>query len=351
MIANIETEKVTIPVNSPEDCILEELFAEEGDDVEVGADLCKIQVGVKPPKEKQTAKETTTKPADSKVESNEKVDSSKKVESKSETKAHSKVETMPRIQSEKPTMLESQSATVPQSQTMSRGEYRVPMTRMRSRIAERLKESQNTNASLTTFNEVDMFNLVNLRSEYRELVQKKQNIKLGYMSAFIKASAISLQEIPIVNARVEGNSIIYNEFCDISVAVATPKGLVTPVLRNCESLNFIEIESQLAQLGEKARQNLISIEDMNGGTFTISNGGVFGSMMGTPIINSPQSAILGMHAIKDRPLVINGEIKIRPVMYLALTYDHRIIDGREAVSFLVRIKEILEDPRRILLSL
>ena len=224
------------------------------------------------------------------------------------------------------------------------------MSRMRTRISERLKESQNTAASLTTFNEVDMSHLIEFRNKYKDLVLEKHGVKFGFMSAFIKAATQALKEIPEVNARIEEDHVVYNDFVDISVAVATPKGLVTPIIRNCETMNMVQLEKTLAELGKKARDNQITIEDLTGGTFTISNGGVFGSLMGTPIINQPQSAILGIHATKERAVVVNGQIVIRPMMYLALTYDHRLIDGREAVSFLVRIKELIEDPRRLLLD-
>lgn len=222
---------------------------------------------------------------------------------------------------------------------------------MRSRIAERLKESQNTAASLTTFNEIDMSNIIDLRNTYKDLILQKHGIKLGFMSAFVRASVFALKEIPIVNASIEGgNTIVYRDYVDVSVAVATPKGLVTPVVRNAHLLSFIEIEKEIAGLGKKARDGNITIEDMAGGTFTISNGGVYGSLLGTPIINMPQSAILGMHTTKERPVAINGKVEIRPMMYVALTYDHRLIDGREAVTFLKTIKEQVEDPRRLLLS-
>lgn len=193
--------------------------------------------------------------------------------------------------------------------------------------------------------------LTELRETYKDAFFKKHGIKFGFMSAFLKASAVALQEIPEVNASVDGSDIIYHDYVDISVAVSTPKGLVTPVLRGVESMNYLSIEKELAALGTKARDGKIAIEDMAGGTFTVSNGGVFGSLMGTPIINMPQCAILGMHGIKDRPIAVNGQVVIRPMMYVALTYDHRMIDGREAVSFLVRVKELIEDPRRLLLNM
>jgi 2-oxoglutarate dehydrogenase E2 component (dihydrolipoamide succinyltransferase) len=224
------------------------------------------------------------------------------------------------------------------------------MNRMRLRIAERMKESQNAAASLTTFNEIDMTNIMALRNRYKDAVLKQHGVKLGFMSAFVRASVHALSHVPVVNARIEQDMIVYNDYMDISVAVATPKGLVTPVLRNAQQYNYTQIEQQIAELGERARQGGLALEDMAGGTFTISNGGVFGSLMGTPIINVPQSAILGMHAIKERPVVVDGKIEIRPMMYVALTYDHRLIDGREAVTFLVKVKEAVEDPARLLLD-
>jgi 2-oxoglutarate dehydrogenase E2 component (dihydrolipoamide succinyltransferase) len=247
----------------------------------------------------------------------------------------------------------------------------VKMNRMRLRIAERLKQSQNTAASLTTFNEVDMSSIMEFRKLYKDEVLKSTGVKLGFMSAFSRACVLAMKEIPAVNASIEGpnggDTIVYRDYVDISVAVATEKGLVTPVVRNAEGMNMVGIEKAIADLGKKARDSKLTIEDMAGGTFTISNGGVFGSMMGTPIINLPQTAVLGLHAIKERPVVVNGKIEIRPVstrsnllssvptdvmqmMYLALTYDHRLLDGREAVTFLVRVKEFIEDPRKMLLA-
>ncbi len=225
------------------------------------------------------------------------------------------------------------------------------MSRMRQRISQRLKDSQNTNAMLTTFNEIDMSNIMNIRKEYQESFTKKHGVKLGFMSAFVRAATQALKEQPIVNAVIDGNDMVYRDFIDISVAVSTPTGLVVPVLRNCQDLGFADIEKEILNLGIKAREGKISLEDMAGGSFTITNGGVFGSMMGTPIINPPQSAILGMHATKLRPVVVGDKIVARPVMYVALTYDHRIIDGREAVLFLRKVKECVEDPKSMLLDL
>ena len=224
---------------------------------------------------------------------------------------------------------------------------------MRLRIAERLKAAQNTAAMLTTFQEVDMYNLIEMRKKHKDAFEKVHGVKLGFMSAFVKAATASLQDIPAVNAFIDDatKEIVYRHYYDISVAVASPTGLVVPVLRNTESMSFADVEKQIALYGKKAKEGALALEDMAGGTFTISNGGVFGSLMGTPIINPPQSAILGMHATKERPVVINGQIVARPMMYLALTYDHRLIDGREAVTFLKSIAQKIEDPNRLILGL
>ncbi|TKC44986.1 hypothetical protein EI555_008206 [Monodon monoceros] len=241
----------------------------------------------------------------------------------------------------------------PGAGTGLRSEHREKMNRMRQRIAQRLKEAQNTCAMLTTFNEIDMSNIQEMRSRHKDAFLKKHNLKLGFMSAFVKASAFALQEQPVVNAVIDDTTkeVVYRDYIDISVAVATPRGLVVPVIRNVETMNYGDIERTISELGEKARKNELAIEDMDGGTFTISNGGVFGSLFGTPIINPPQSAILGMHAIFDRPVVVGGKVEVRPMMYVALTYDHRLIDGREAVTFLRKIKAAVEDPRVLLLDL
>ncbi len=231
-------------------------------------------------------------------------------------------------------------------------EERVKMTRLRQKIAQRLKEAQNTAAMLTTFNEVDMGAVMELRNTYKDVFEKKHGTKLGFMSFFVKAAVNALKEIPAVNAEISGDDIIYKNYYDISVAVSTPNGLVVPVVRDCDTKSMAQIEKEITLLGTKARDGKISLEEMTGGTFTITNGGIFGSLMSTPIINPPQVAILGMHKIQQRPMVMpDGSIKARPMMYLAMSYDHRIIDGREAVTFLVRIKESLEDPSRIILDL
>ncbi len=231
-------------------------------------------------------------------------------------------------------------------------EERVKMTRLRKRIAERLKEAQNTAAMLTTFNEVDMTALFDLRNQYKDQFEKRHGTKLGFMSFFVKASVAALKDWPAVNAEIDGEDLVYKKYYDIGVAVGTPQGLVVPVLRGADALSFAGVEQGIAALGKKARDGKLSMEDLTGGTFTISNGGVYGSLMSTPILNTPQSGILGMHKVQQRPMVMpDGSIKARPMMYLALSYDHRIIDGREAVSFLVRLKECIEDPQRILLEM
>jgi 2-oxoglutarate dehydrogenase E2 component (dihydrolipoamide succinyltransferase) len=235
--------------------------------------------------------------------------------------------------------------------TGARTEQRVPMTRLRARIAERLVQAQSTAAMLTTFNEVDLTAVNEIRARYKDKFEKQHGVKLGFMSFFVKASIEALRRFPAVNASLDGSDIVYHEYYDIGVAVSTDRGLMVPVLRNAESLSFAEIEVAVGTYAQKARDGSITLEELTGGTFTLTNGGVFGSLMSTPILNPPQVAILGMHKIQERPMVIDGQIKVRPMMYLALTYDHRIVDGRESVQFLVAIKEALEDPARILLQL
>ncbi len=241
--------------------------------------------------------------------------------------------------------------SVPHPAAAGRQDRRVPMTRMRARIAERLTESQTNTVMLTSFNEVDLSAVMTLRSKYKDKFEKERGVKLGFMSFFVKAVVEALKKYPVVNASVEGSDIIYHDYWDISVAVSTPRGLVTPVLRGADQMDFAAIEQTLADLAVRARDGKISIEELTGGTFTITNGGVFGSLFSTPIINPPQSAILGMHAIKERAVVVDGQVTARPMMYVAITYDHRIVDGREAVLFLVSVKEQLEDPVRLLLQI
>ncbi|KAJ2079467.1 2-oxoglutarate dehydrogenase complex E2 component [Coemansia sp. RSA 988] len=351
-VASIETDKVDIPVNSPVGGVIRELLANEEDTVTVGQDLFKIEEGAAA--EGGASKVASKEPSQASEASQaaKAPEPSKAAEPSQSSKAPEPRKAAEPSQPSKLSEESKQGAISPASLGVaSRSERRVKMSRMRLRISERLKQSQSTAASLTTFNEIDMTNLIELRKTYKDEVLKAHGVKLGYMGAFVKASSHALQAVPEVNASIDGDHVVYHDFCDISVAVATPKGLVTPVLRNTEHMGIVDVEQHIASLGRKARDNKITVEDMAGGTFTISNGGVFGSLYGTPIINMPQAAILGMHAIKERPVVIAGKIEARPMMYVALTYDHRIIDGREAVTFLVKLKEAIEDPRRLLLNL
>lgn len=328
LVCIIETDKVANDLFAPEAGVIEDVMAAEGDTVHVGQALYKIDTSAEAPKEEPKA----AAPEETKTEAKPATPEAAKPASKS-------------AEAPKTEAKEKPSFATPGK------ERRVPMSRMRQRIAERLKDSQNTSAMLTTFQECDMHNLMQMRSEFKEEFFKAHGVKLGFMSAFVKASAAALVETPAVNAVIDGDEIVYRDFVDISVAVATPKGLVTPVLRDCDKMTFADVEKEIGALGEKARKGKISLEDLSGGTFTISNGGVYGSLMGTPIINPPQSAILGMHGINKRPVAIGDEVVIRPMMYLALTYDHRLIDGRDAVVFLRKIKDCVEDPRRMLLEL
>ncbi|KAI1751143.1 2-oxoacid dehydrogenase acyltransferase [Xylaria castorea] len=359
-IATIETDKIDVAVNAPEAGILKELLANEEDTVVVDQEIAKIEPGSAPEGGDKSESTEATKKEDASTEA-------KPAPAEQESKPQPKQESQPEPSSKPPpppapkkesaparSQPTKDSATTSGPVLGSREERRVKMNRMRLRIAERLKQSQNTAASLTTFNEVDMSSLMDLRKMYKDEVLKKTGVKLGFMSAFSRASVLAMRDIPAVNASIEGenggDTIVYRDYVDISVAVATEKGLVTPVVRNAESMDLVGIEKAIADMGRKARDGKLTIEDMAGGTFTISNGGVFGSLMGTPIINLPQSAVLGLHAIKDRAVAVNGKVEVRPMMYLALTYDHRLLDGREAVQFLVKVKEYIEDPRKMLLG-
>ncbi|OCK74352.1 dihydrolipoamide succinyltransferase [Lepidopterella palustris CBS 459.81] len=368
-IATIETDKIDVSVNAPEAGTIKEFLAKEEDTVTVGQDLVKLELGGEPSSgAKEEAKEEPKEPASKEQEifsrpeggqeqpkAQEKSPTPKEESKPEPPKQESIPQPPPHKKPEPPKQpKETEQPKQVESAVGSREERRVKMNRMRLRIAERLKQSQNTAASLTTFNEVDMSSLMEFRKLYKEEVLKKTGVKLGFMSAFSRACILAMKDIPAVNASIEGpkggDTIVYRDYVDISVAVATEKGLVTPVVRNAESLDMVGIEQAIADLGKKARDNKLTIEDMAGGTFTISNGGVFGSLMGTPIINLPQTAVLGLHAIKQKPVAIDGKVEIRPMMYLALTYDHRLLDGREAVTFLVKVKEYIEDPRRMLLG-
>jgi 2-oxoglutarate dehydrogenase E2 component (dihydrolipoamide succinyltransferase) len=343
LVAVIETDKVAVEIRAQEAGVIKEHFAEEGSTVSVGAPLFAYEAGAEAPKKAEAPKEqpAAKAPEAPKPHASAPVAEPPKAAPTSEPKA---APAAPKAEPAKQTA---------QASAATGGERKVKVTRMRERIAQRLKDAQNTYAMLTTFQEADMFNLINMREDFKEEFQKKHGVKLGFMSAFVKASAAALKEIPAVNAVYDGanREIIYRDYVDISVAVATPRGLVVPVLRDCERLSFADVEKRLSELSTRARKDEITLEEMAGGTFTISNGGVYGSLMGTPIINPPQSAILGMHAINKRPVVVNDQMVIRPIMYLALTYDHRLIDGKEAVTFLRHVKHSIEDPRRLLLDL
>lgn len=363
LLVELETDKVTLEVNAPADGVISELKVAEGDSVEVGNLIATMKEGavadssVKPAEEKSAAPTQTASapqasgtdhalsPAPKKIAAENNVDTSK-ISGSGKDGRVTKGDVLNAISSGGANKSASSSAAPGEKPV-----ERVKMSKLRQKVAERLKESQNTAAILTTFNEVDMGAVMELRNQYKELFQKKHGIKLGFMSFFVKAAIQALKEIPAVNAEIDGNEIVYKNFYDIGVAVGSPQGLVVPVVREADQLNLAGIEAEIVNLGTKARDGKLAISDLTGATFTISNGGVYGSLMSTPIINPPQSGILGMHKIQERPMVVNGEIKIRPMMYLALSYDHRIIDGKEAVTFLVRIKELLEDPRRLVLDL
>ena len=321
-IVELETDKVTLEVPASISGILDNLAVSEGDTVEVGALLAMIVAGEKTEEVKKPAVE------------------------KKEAEVHQQ-KVVSNVNESKPIAPDSKIIRSSQNENL---EERVPMSRLRLAIARRLKEAQNTAAMLTTYNEVDMSALMEMRSNYQDSFEKKNGVRLGYMSFFVKAAIDALSQFPAVNAEIDGNDIIYKNYYNIGVAVGTAQGLVVPVLKNADDMSFGETEANIAEFGKKAKDGSLAISDMAGGTFTISNGGVYGSLMSSPILNPPQSGILGMHKIQKRPIAIGDKIEIRPMMYLALSYDHRIVDGREAVSFLVRIKEIIEDPRRLVVG-
>ncbi|KAK4216407.1 hypothetical protein QBC37DRAFT_417174 [Rhypophila decipiens] len=353
-IATIETDKIDVAVNAPEAGTIKEFLVNEEDTVTVGQDIVRMELGGAPTSSEKPASSESKADAAEPSDNAKSTDTSAKPKQEEPKPAATPAPEKKETPAPKPDNKSAQSPKEAPAATLgNREERRVKMNRMRLRIAERLKQSQNTAASLTTFNEVDMSALMDFRKLYKDEVLKKTGVKLGFMSAFSRACVLAMRDIPAVNASIEGpnggDTIVYRDYVDISVAVATEKGLVTPVVRNVESLDLVGIEKSIADMGKKARDGKLTIEDMAGGTFTISNGGVFGSLMGTPIINLPQTAVLGLHAIKERPVVVNGQVVSRPMMYLALTYDHRLLDGREAVQFLVKVKEYIEDPRKMLL--
>ncbi|TYR32959.1 2-oxoglutarate dehydrogenase complex dihydrolipoyllysine-residue succinyltransferase [Sphingobacterium phlebotomi] len=374
-IAELESDKATFELPAEKAGILK-IIAQEGDTLEIGAVVCTIEDGDAPAggadkkEEAPAEKEETTAPAKEETESSDsyaagtaspaaaKILREKGIDP-STIKGTGKDGRITKEDAEKAQAkpaapkAESKPATEPAASAPapgSRNERREKMTSLRKTIAKRLVTVKNETAMLTTFNEVNMQPIMDLRAKYKDAFKEKHGVGLGFMSFFTKAVTMALKEWPAVNARIEENEIVYSDFADISIAVSAPKGLVVPVIRNAESMSLYQIEKEVINLATKARDNKLTIEEMTGGTFTITNGGVFGSMMSTPIINAPQSAILGMHNIVQRPVAENGQVVIRPMMYIALSYDHRTIDGRESVSFLVRVKQLLEDPARLLLE-
>lgn len=381
-LVELETDKVTVEVNAPASGTLQAIKAQEGDTVEVGAVLGAVQAGEGGGSEKASQQESDKKTEKSSEADSGKEGSDKKEDSSEDSSKDKKSSSQGRESSDghgpaanklmaerglsanqiqgsgrdgritKGDVLKHQPGSAEASEA-DRGprEQRVKMTKLRQTIAKRLKESQDKAAILTTFNEVDMTAVVELRKRYKDNFAKRYGVKLGFMSFFIKACVNALQEFPAVNAEIDGQEIVYKNYYDIGVAVGTEQGLVVPVVRDADRLSFADVEGTIGELGKKARDGKLSMKEMTGGTFSITNGGVYGSLLSTPIINPPQSAILGMHKIQQRPMAIDGEVVIRPMMYLALSYDHRIIDGKESVSFLVRVKEALEEPERLLIGM
>lgn len=361
MLCELETDKVTVEVPSPVAGVMSEIVAQEGDTVGVDALLANIEEGAiaaAAPVKAETAPESaaTTAP----VKDVEDAPSAKKLMAEkglspdqvTGSGRDGRVMKEDVLKAAAPAPEPAPAAPrVPVAADDSAREERVKMTRLRQTIARRLKEAQNTAAMLTTYNEVDMSAIMALRNEYKDLFLKKHGVKLGFMSFFTKACCHALKEVPEVNAEIDGTDVVYKNFVHMGVAAGTPTGLVVPVVRDADQMSFAAIEQKIGELGARARDGKLSMAEMQGGTFTISNGGVYGSLMSSPILNPPQSGILGMHKIEDRPVVVDGEIVIRPMMYLALSYDHRVVDGKGAVTFLVRVKEALEDPRRLLMDL
>ncbi|MGL4426566.1 MAG: 2-oxoglutarate dehydrogenase complex dihydrolipoyllysine-residue succinyltransferase [Alphaproteobacteria bacterium] len=354
-LAELETDKVTLEVSAPAAGVLSKILIAQGGTVAVGdliALLTPGEAGAAAPVASTTPPPVAAAPAAPTLAGTTAFPAAKKMMTEQNVAADAVPGTGKGGRITKGDVL--QAIAQPAASMPSVGERleeRVPMTRLRQKIAERLKSAQNTAAILTTFNEIDMSRVMGLRDRLKEPFEKKHGVKLGFMSFFVRSCLLALKEIPAVNAEIRGNEIVYKNYYDIGVAVGTPQGLVVPILRNAHVLSFADIEKQIGALGLKARDGKLSIEDLTGGTFTISNGGVYGSLMSTPILNPPQSGILGMHKIQKRPIAVGNAVEIRPMMYIALSYDHRIIDGREAVTFLIRVKECLEDPERLMLEI
>ena len=371
-LVELETDKVSVEVSAPEAGVLSEIVAAEGQTVTIGALLGRMGgAGAQPaqaapkaeaPKPAQEAPKSAAPqpqaasagkqapPSVQRIAAESGVDMSGVAGSGKDGRV-TKADALAIIENRSAQRTEAPAHPPLQARVVGEQEERVPMTRIRKTIARRLKEAQNTAAMLTTFNEADMSAIMAARSKYKDNFERKHGVKLGFMSFFMKACIAALKEIPNVNAEIDGDDIIYKNFYDIGVAVGTDRGLVVPVVRDADHKSMAEIEKEIGELGLKARDGNLKLEDLQGATFTISNGGVYGSLMSTPILNAPQSGILGMHKIQERPVVVDKQIVIRPMMYLALSYDHRIVDGKEAVTFLVRVKEGLEDPERMLLDL
>ena len=373
MLCELETDKVTVEVPSPAAGVMGSIVAQEGSVVSMDALLTTISEGgleklesekILTSKEDKNITEASTEtrsenqntdienaPSAKKLMAENKISSDKIVGTGKDGRIM-KNDVLKAVQSAGIEETEkSLPPRAPSSIEDADREERVKMTRLRQTIAKRLKDSQNTAAMLTTYNEVDMTEVMSLRTEFKELFEKKHGTKLGFMSFFTKACCHALKEVPEVNAEIDATDIIYKNYVHMGIAAGTPTGLVVPVIRNADSMSFADIEKSIAEKGKRARDGKLSMDEMQGGTFTISNGGVYGSLMSSPILNPPQSGILGMHKIQDRPMALNGEVVVRPMMYLALSYDHRIVDGKGAVTFLVRVKEALEDPRRLLMDL
>ena len=369
MLCELETDKVTVEVPSTVSGILSEIVAQEGETVGLDAILGIISEGDIQPTENNNDQKISSISNDKIQISNDTKDfenapSAKKLMNENKINEKNVVgtgrdgrvmkEDVLAVLNSKSSTNRSENQLTDQIQEdevdTSKHQERIKMSRLRMTIAKRLKEAQNTAAMLTTYNEVDMSSVMKIRSKFKEVFEKKHNVKLGFMSFFVKACCHALNEVPEVNAQIDEDHLVFNRFVNMGVAVGTPTGLVVPVIKNADKMSFAEVEKSISNLGKKARDGKLSMDDMKGGTFTISNGGVYGSLMSSPILNYPQSGILGMHKIQERPIAIDGNVVIKPMMYLALSYDHRIVDGKGAVTFLVRVKEMLEDPHRLLMD-
>ena len=370
-LVELETDKVTLEVNAKSAGVLKEIKVKTGDNVEVGAVLGLIGEGTGAPAKKEEkaaekpapkAAQVASKPASNdsslspavrKIVDDNNLDVSG-MKGTGKDGRLTKGDVLEALEKPASAPAPAPAAKKPAAPSGPRAnaerEERVRMTRLRQRVAERLKEAQNTAAMLTTFNEVDMSHVMELRAQYKDSFEKKHGIKLGFMSFFVKAAVQALKDFPAVNAEIDGTDIVYKNYYDIGVAVSTPTGLIVPVLRDADQKGFARVEKDIVDLGTRARDGKLGLDELSGGTFTITNGGIFGSLLSPPILNPPQSGILGMHKIEERPVAVKGQVVVRPMMYLALSYDHRIIDGKEAVSFLVRVKDAIEDPQRLLLD-